>query len=105
MAGDCKNSVDAKIRILGSKSRVRCRQPAPPKGMRNEVKNSGSLIDDDESAVSFASWRLSGLVGFAEPADVPQTPLTSAEAQKKSELHSLLLMASLMLGDETMAPA
>jgi hypothetical protein len=105
MAGNHQNSADADIRILGISSRTRRRQPAPRKGMRRDINSSGALMDDGESAVCFASWRLLGLPGSAENADDPQTQLTSTEAQQKSELHSLLLMASLMLGDNELAAA
>jgi hypothetical protein len=64
----------------------------------NEFKGFNMLADDDSDMISFVSGSLSGAFGFADEKDEFRAPSTEAEAQKKSELQSLLLMASLMLG-------
>lgn len=64
----------------------------------NEFKGFNMLADDDGDMISFVSGSLSGVYGFADEQDEFRAPRTEAEAQKKSELQSLLLMASLMLG-------
>jgi hypothetical protein len=64
----------------------------------NEFKGYTAFTDDDGDMVSFVSGRLSGAFGFGEELQDPQEPRTAAEAQRRSDLRSLLLMASLMLG-------
>jgi hypothetical protein len=64
----------------------------------NEFKGFNMLADDDSETISLVSGRLSGAFGFAFDPEEFRAPRTEEEAQKKSELQSLLLMASLMLG-------
>jgi hypothetical protein len=64
----------------------------------SEFKGYSAFTNDDDDMISFVSGRLSGGFGFGETPEELGAPRTAAEAQKKSELHSLLLMASLMLG-------
>ena len=64
----------------------------------NEFKGFNMLADDDGDMVSYVSGSFSGGFGLAGPSDEFRAPRTEAEAQRKSELQSLLLMASLMLG-------
>ncbi len=72
----------------------------------NELKGFNMLADDDSETISFVSVRLSGAFGFAVEPEEFRAPRTEEEAQKKSELQSLLLMASLMLGGrESMSSA
>jgi hypothetical protein len=70
----------------------------------NELKGYGAFSDDDDT-ISFVSGRLTGASGFGSGLDELQTPRSQADAQKRSELQSLLLMASLMLGDRSAIPA
>ncbi len=64
----------------------------------NDFKGFNMLADDDSDMISFVSGSLSGGFGFADDQNEFSAPKNEAEAQKKSELQSLLLMASLMLG-------
>ena len=64
----------------------------------NEFKGFNMLADDDSDIISFVSGSLSGAFGFDGGQDEFRAPETEADARKKSELQSLLLMASLMLG-------
>jgi hypothetical protein len=64
----------------------------------NEFKGFNMLADDDGDMISFVSGSLSGGLGCADAHDEFRAPRTEAEAQRNSELRSLLLMASLMLG-------
>jgi hypothetical protein len=66
----------------------------------NELKGFGAFADDDDT-ISFVSGRLTGASGFGSGIEALQTPRSQADAQKRSELQSLLLMASLMLGDRS----
>ena len=65
---------------------------------KNDFKGFNMLADDDSDMISFVSGSLSGAFGFDSGQDEFRAPVTEADAQKKSELQSLLLMASLMLG-------
>lgn len=64
----------------------------------SEFRGYSAFTNDDDDMVSFVSGRLSNGFGFGEEPEEFCAPRTAAEAQKKSELQSLLLMASLMLG-------
>jgi hypothetical protein len=70
----------------------------------NELKGYGLFADDDDT-ISFVSGRLIGTPGAICDVDGLRSPRTPAGAQKRSELESLLLMASLMLGDGSTAAA
>ena len=71
----------------------------------SEFKGYSAFTNDDDDTVSFVSGQLSGASFFGEGAEEIQAPRTAAEAQKRSELQSLLLMASLMLGGSAAASA
>lgn len=64
----------------------------------SEFKGYSAFMDDSDETVSFVSGSLSGAFGFDSAQDEFRRVGTEADAQKKSELQSLLLMASLMLG-------
>jgi hypothetical protein len=66
----------------------------------NELKGFDAFADDNDT-ISFVSGRLTGASGFSSGLEEPQTLKSQADAQKRSELQSLLLMASLMLGDQS----
>lgn len=70
----------------------------------NELKGFGAFTDDDDT-ISFVSGRLTGPSGFGSGIDELLAPRPQADAQKRSELQSLLLMASLMLGDRSAVTA
>jgi hypothetical protein len=70
----------------------------------NDLKGYGLFTDDDDT-VSFVSGRLTGTLGCSEDMEGLSTPRSQADAQKRSELESLLLIASLMLGDRSAAAA
>jgi hypothetical protein len=68
-----------------------------------KFKGYSILKDDSCETVTFLSNRLSGSFGDFDEQELFQKSKSPAEAQKKSELQSLLLMASLMLGDRAAA--
>ena len=61
----------------------------------SEFKGYSAFFDENDDTVSFVSGRLSSVFGADEASDRMAAP---AETERKSELQSLLLMASLMLG-------
>ena len=69
----------------------------------SELKGINVFMEDNDDTVSFVSGRWSGRFGASGAPEDFQEPGNAADARKKSELQSLLLMASLMLGDR--APA
>jgi hypothetical protein len=69
-----------------------------------DLKGFGAFDDDDET-ISFVSGRLTGAPRFDNDLESLQKPGTQMDAQKKSELDALLLMASLMLGGRSAANA
>jgi hypothetical protein len=71
----------------------------------NGFKGYSAFSNDNDDTVSFVSGRLSGASFFGEGAEGIQAPKTAADAQRKLELQSLLLMASLMLGGSGAASA
>jgi hypothetical protein len=68
-----------------------------------ELKGFKAFMDDNDDTVSFVSGRLSGTFGACREPEEFQEPGNAADARRKSELQSLLLMASLMLGDRAAA--
>jgi hypothetical protein len=69
-----------------------------------DLKSYGAFADDDDT-ISFVSGRLTGKPRVDSDLEGLQTPKTQVDSQKRSELDSLLLMASLMLGDRSTAAA
>jgi hypothetical protein len=65
-----------------------------------DLKGYGAFADDDET-ITFVSGRLTGKPRLDDDLEGLQAPKTQVDAQKRSELDSLLLMASLMLGDRS----
>ena len=61
----------------------------------SEVKGYSAFFDENNDTVSFVSGRL---FGADEASDWRAAPAAAAETERKSDLQSLLLMASLMLG-------
>lgn len=64
----------------------------------SEFKGYSAFFDESNDTVSFVSGRLSGAFGAGDETEKFSVPATAADAGRKSELQSLLLMASLMLG-------
>jgi hypothetical protein len=65
-----------------------------------DLKSYGAFAGDDDT-ISFVSGQLTGKPHFDVDLEGLQKPKTQVDAQKRSELDSLLLMASLMLGDRS----